>query len=267
MNLLEKMGNKWRGLADNLFFDNRMLLLIHRVFFRGMSLVVYKKRQLTFVVDFAGGDECGTRFCLTSDMYARYFKHLNPQRPVKVLDLGANGGGFVLSLCAGGFIIEQAVCVEMNPQTYTRLSFNLAYNRIAAVSVNAAIAGKSGTVDILDSRGSTSESMYQQHNTRTGTVTVSLTTLDSLVESHFGNGSDVLDLLKMDVEGAEYEVLLSNSCSSLGRFKYFLVEIHNHPSISIRDLLKRIGDLGFSGIENSPRCDHGVYFFENVKLL
>lgn len=270
LNPITQMGIKCRGIADNLFFDNWLLLLIQRLFFRGSSLVVYKKKQLRFIVDFAGGDASGTRYCLTSDMYSRYYKHWNQSRPLTVLDLGANGGGFLLSLCDRGFTIQQAVCVEMNPQLYTRLTFNLAYNHIAAVPVNAAVSARSGIVEIPDSHGGTGESIYQQRISTTKTVPVPLTTFDELVASHFGSSSDAaLDIVKMDVEGAEYEILLSTTCSSIRRFKYLLMEIHNNPtsSISINGLIEHIHRMGFSDFEDFPGCNQGVYLFRNIELL
>jgi FkbM family methyltransferase len=260
------LSTKWKGLAANLFFDNWPLLLIHRLLFRGMPLVVYRKKQLTFVVDFAGGDENGTRSCLTSDMYKRFFKHLESSRPMTLLDLGANGGGLALALCANGFIIQKAACVEMNCQTYTRLCFNLAYNHIPAVPVNAAVAAKNGSLELPDSPGNTGGSMYQRSDSQTRTVTVSLLTFDSIVHAHFANHDDILDLVKMDVEGAEYEILLSDSCGSLRRFKHLLMEIHPNPSTPVGELLTRIRSLGFSPVGDRPVPDDGVYFFQNMKL-
>jgi len=81
MKILANIGCKFNGVAYNLFFDNLPLLFLQRLFFRGMPLFVHEENQLTFLVDFTCDDENGTRFCLTSDMYARLLKHLEWSLP------------------------------------------------------------------------------------------------------------------------------------------------------------------------------------------
>ena len=89
--------HKFQGLAELLYFDNWPLLILHRAFFRSNPLTVYRKNGRDFLIDYEGGDHFGTRACIATDMYRRYFSVL-PQKPLRVLDIGANGGGFSLSL-------------------------------------------------------------------------------------------------------------------------------------------------------------------------
>lgn len=104
--------------------------------------MVYRKDGLDILVDHGGGDENGTRACIATDMYRRYLPLFNLPGPVRVLDLGANGGGFPLMLKLAGVSLARVVSIEMSPLTFSRLQLNLATNLgSTAVAINAAICG------------------------------------------------------------------------------------------------------------------------------
>ena len=260
------LSSKLRALRANLKFDNWPVAVLHRALFRREPLVVYRMHGVTFLVDFEGGDQCGTRECMVYDMYSRYFPHLPKNRPLTVLDLGANGGGFPLSLLAHSFAISKGVSVEMNPNTYTRLQFNLNYNaRSHCRCINAALAAKSGWIDLNNTKGSTGESMYSPLQGREEErVRVPLMTFDEIMSTHFGDGSsNVVDVCKVDVEGAEEEVLLSDTCRSLERVGFLVIEIHQ--TVDIAELKKRIVSHGFEEVD-ADKANGEVHFFRNVRL-
>jgi FkbM family methyltransferase len=262
-----KLFNKFRTLRDNVQFDNWPVLVLQRLLFRKERLIVYKKNCVIALVDFGGDDQNGTLMCLASDMYSRWFPHFSKQDPIAVLDLGANGGGFSLSLLAAGFVFSKCVCVEMNPNTYIRLQFNLKYNcRRNGIAINAAVAGRNGSVSIADSPGGTSDSIYL-NNPKAGIslVEVPLVTFDELANSHFGSDKKCfIDVCKMDVEGAEYEILHSDTCQSLLRTKFLIIEIHNGERAK---LMERICSLGFREVFADGNANDGVHCFENTKLI
>jgi hypothetical protein len=71
-----------------------------------------------------------------------------------------------------------------------------------------------------------------------GGVEVKTLTLQSLVGSH-----EVVDLLKIDAEGAEYETLPSASRDVLRRIRQ--IEMEYHPSGEPERLFRRLRDCGF----------------------
>jgi FkbM family methyltransferase len=262
-----KLFGKIQALRENLQFDNWPVAVMQRLFFRKEQLIVYRKNCVTALVDLGGDDQNGTRMCLASDMYSRWFSHFSKHRPLVVLDLGANGGGFSLSLLAAGYSFSKCVCVEMNPNTYIRLQFNLKYNcRRNGTAVNAAVAGRNGSVSIADCHGSTSGSIYlQSPNTGVSFVEVPLVTFDELATSHFGmDKNSFIDVCKMDVEGAEYEILHSDTCQSLLRTKFLIIEIHGGERAK---LMERICSLGFHDIAADGKPNDGVHCFENTKMF
>lgn len=257
------LHEKISGLAVNLKFDNRWPLLFQRIFHRKVPVAVYAKDGMSFITDFEGGDQGGIRHLLTSGMYSRHFGHMGKKQELTVLDLGANGGGFPFCLRDRKFTIKKAVCVEMNPHTYIRLLFNLDLNFPGtAVALNYAVAGKTGWLEIEDSRGSTGQSIYASKTGRPDSlVRVGMITLDQLVKDYFPTETGDLDILKIDIEGAEYEMLLSGNCSEIGRFRQIFIEIHPNPQVAREVLIERIISFGFQLTGPPDASDPDVYFF------
>jgi FkbM family methyltransferase len=81
-------------------------------------------------------------------------------------------------------------------------------------------------------------------------VTVAGTTLTSFLDRH---GISTVDLLKMDIEGAEFDVLESTSDSALLRIRQFTIEFHDFldssllPRVRITD--RRLRRLGFRRVK------------------
>jgi len=81
-----------------------------------------------------------------------------------------------------------------------------------------------------------------------------------------------VDLLKLDVEGAEYETLLEAPRDILARVKQVSVEFHpfdaRHPAdlARIRAVIDRLRELGFAGVRCSFR-GFGDYLFVNSLYL
>jgi len=252
----------------NFYFDNWPVVAFQRLFLRQARLLTFRRGQIEFVVDYSGGDQCGILPCLASDMYSRYFGLLERNRPLRILDLGANAGGFCLALLAGGFQFEKLVCVEMNRRTHSRLQFNLVQNLACeTVILHAAAGGQEGVVRVSDSPGGVSESIYGHEADREKTLEVPLVTFDGLVQSHFNHGPNpVIDICKMDIEGAEYEVFHSPNCTTFPRVKFLIIDIHPHPTATEADLVAKIQALGFAKLSQSAPGEENVYLFRNTRL-
>ena len=238
-----------------LYFDNWPLLMAQRVFDRQTGLVTYRKQGLEILVDHRGGDETGTRECIASDMYSRYLPSLENLENITVLDLGANGGGFPLMLCLHQIKIAKVVCVEMNPLTAQRLAVNLSLNvGSAGIAVNRAICDRishGSEIVMRASRGSTSESIFRDQTSEgTDSYSVPTTTLSALYSEYFANS--LIDICKVDIEGAEYEVFGSAPDDLVLKFRYILVELHDASKNP--EFLKRITTLGFRDITDDANC-------------
>ena len=253
-----RLSNKFEGLRSIAVFDNWPMLIMQRLFDRKAGLVTYRKAGFEILIDHRGGDENGTRECISSDMYRKYLGHMSLPQPAAVLDLGANGGGFPLMLAIEGVRLARTVCVEMNTLTCLRLGLNLANNfGPLAVAINAAVCGMPEQSEIMIelTRGSTSSSISNgQAKTGIPTVPVQTTTLQALYDKYFNGG--FIDICKVDIEGAEYEVFESTEDSVLQKIRYLLIEFH-HPS-ETPAFVERILRLGFSEITDRADSKTGA---------
>jgi FkbM family methyltransferase len=245
-----RIAQKLSGLKALLQFDNWPMLILARTFDRPTGLITYRKGPLEILVDHHGGDENGTRACLVSDMYRKHLSTLGTARPLSVLDLGANGGGFPLLLLLDGFEVAHAVCVEMNPSTALRLRVNLDTNLNGhAIGINAAVCGAAEEPEILleRSRGSTGLSIYEDRTPETENhVSVPTVTMSALCERHFPDTS--IDICKIDIEGAEYDALDATPDAVLNKIRNLIIEFHD--PVRTPHLVSRLQDAGFR--ETSP---------------
>jgi FkbM family methyltransferase len=203
-------------------------------------------------------------------MYKKYLGIMQLSGGITVLDLGANSGGFPLVLELAGIAIKKIVCVEMNRNTATRLNFNVTRNLDCDFKMlNVAVCGQRRDFELFLDRGGTSDSLYQDSGTaRTAgrKYMIRGITLDDIEREEF-NDPGVVDLCKMDVEGAEYEILSSPTHSLLKRVRYLIIEIHNRPGHSKNDLLRKLDELGFTEIEVSGVYnEQDVHLFKNANL-
>jgi hypothetical protein len=70
----------------------------------------------------------------------------------------------------------------------------------------------------------------------------------------------------MDIEGAEYEIILGEHQTSLARVRFLLIEIHPHPDHQAETLLDALRMLGFARVRVNPRSPEEVFLFENTQL-
>ena len=91
-----------------------------------------------------------------------------------------------------------------------------------------------------------------------------MVTLDGIVNSNFA-ADDVLDVAKIDVEGAEYEIFFSETSKTIARFGHIIIELHHNAKWTEANLIDRISSFGFELIPDPAHQDANVYFFERKK--
>jgi FkbM family methyltransferase len=256
--LVEWIRGKIYGFRALMVFDNWPSLLLQRLFLRE-SPAFYRKGRVIFLADHKGQDQGELRECFTTDMYSRFFS-LFPPNPLTILDLGANSGGFGVALSAEGFRIRRIVAVEITPRAFARLAFNLGYNfGCTATALNCGVCGCEGPIRVRDNLGWAGNSIYEKDDGSDDFVTVPGVTFDQLYRDYFKN--DKIDIAKIDIELAEYEILYSDTCRNLTQCEFVLIEIHPHPSLSTTTLIERIKKFGFELIaDGSPDCAW-IYLF------
>ncbi len=154
-----------------------------------------------------------------------------------VVDAGAHVGTFAATAAAHA---SWVVAVEPNPANLALLRANLERNGIQNVEVvEAALWPGEGEVQ-LDVTGPTSAGSVVSDGDG-ATLTVPTVDLDALVKR-----LGAVDLLKLDIEGAEFELLRAASPATLARIDTIVGELHlwADPS-SGDDLRRRLEGEGF----------------------
>jgi FkbM family methyltransferase len=139
------------------------------------------------------------------------------QDPRVIVDLGSNIGLSVLYL-ASRYPDARIVAVEADPTTFARLESNVGHLP-QVTAVHAAVSDRDGTMTLHSGARSWASSLVAS-NDRTNAHEVPAKTLDSLLQEI---DVDQVDLLKMDIEGAEAQVLRS---PALSRVDVTLFEFH-----------------------------------------
>jgi len=128
-----------------------------------------------------------------------------------------------------------------------------------------AVAGTSGVVTFYENPSQVSGSVCSGHiNVRCGAAEcyeVRAVTLTGLMDTV---GSSVIDLLKLDVEGCEYEVLAGLSPALAARIPQLVVEFHHHCITGVRGSATRqtIGHLADLGYASYTRDGLNYLFFQ-----
>jgi len=146
-------------------------------------------------------------------------------------DIGGNAG--VFTLLASAKLRSQGGCriftFEPTPWTHELLQRNLALNGVQdATVVHAALGKEVGTATLyVNATGSEGLNSLARPIRRDAHVVeevkVPVMPLDAVLRRH---GVDHVDLMKIDVEGAEWDVFLTTSDAMLGRIDQLVVEFH-----------------------------------------
>ena len=188
------------------------------------------------------------------EVYTRGMKFTLEENPV-VLDIGANVGFFTLyalSKLHGARVFSY----EPMPANFRQLKRNLLINAgRSAVCFQKAAAGRSGDITLHCSSGceyTTAASIYGAKR-RTETITVAAV---SLLDIFRENNLERCDLLKMDCEGAEFDILYNCPREIMDRIGNIVMEVHPKPGDreNIDSLEEWLNKMGFA----TRRSSHGL---------
>lgn len=161
-----------------------------------------------------------------------------------MFDLGANFGYYAITIASRLQGSCQIYAFEPNPNTMRRFQTNIALNGIRGVSpLEVGLSDEVGFARIVETPDH-SGAAYLRETAGSGLPTISL---DIFCEQ---NGIDRLDLIKMDIEGAELRAL-RGAVKTLKRFRPpLLIELNpetfEREGSSTRDVVVFLEDLGYA---------------------
>ena len=162
-----------------------------------------------------------------------------------VLDLGANIGLATLSLSRRLPPNTTFVCVEPSPASFALLEHNLRRNTPNAQAINAAATGEPTTITIREGANPALSSVERAGQNTGGRHLPGMTITEILDAS----GLARVDLVKLDVEGAERELFeVADTWSD--RVGAILAEIH--PPLTVEQAAGQLAAHGYRRLPLAP---------------
>lgn len=184
--------------------------------------------------------------------YRRYGFEIQPDWCV--LDVGAAPGDF--SVLAARAANSRLLAVEPFPESFALLNENLALNHVKnAQTLETALGKQGGTLkmDIVSGEPVKFTSREGSDSPETGAVTVFALSLAELLDKQ---AIASCNLLKLDCEGAEYDILLPASAETLARIERIVLEYHDtRPPHQHGELLTCLQAHGFQ-VQIFPNPTH-----------
>jgi FkbM family methyltransferase len=192
-----------------------------------------------------------------------------------VVDVGANWGYFTLIAARSVGATGRVLSMEPHPALHAQLQRNVLANGMANVTtVRIAAAAGSGALSLTGFEASGGNSgtsrLIAADDASANAFIVDTIDLDSLLGTH---GIDTVDLVKIDIEGAE-ALAIKGMAHGLAGHQYRHVVMEFHPTFlgahgcSIDDILAAMRNYGYRGwwIDHSPGAIRRAAYANRVEI-
>lgn len=173
--------------------------------------------------------------------------------PGAIIDIGANIGAFAMLAALNPE--SRIYAYEPVRSTFVQLQENVRRNGLESrVEVfNNAVAGRRETRTInVSPHGSPFSSLYGEGTGHAESI--ECVDLESVFTE---NSIERCDVLKLDCEGAEFEILQNAPSAILGRISEIWLECHEHDGLTAQTLIERLQSNGFR-VDQYHRTDDGL---------
>lgn len=153
-----------------------------------------------------------------------------------IMDLGAHVGCFsvYVALLNGS---AKIFSFEPDVRNFSLMKENLKLNHVrSVVAKNVAVGGFDGDGELFVSEDSHNHSLMGEGES----LKVSVRSFDGICKKF-----EKIDLVKMDIEGAEFEIFANISEVSLNRVGTFYIEYHEREGRSVDVIINRLKRAGF----------------------
>ncbi len=169
-----------------------------------------------------------------------------------ILDIGANTGLFALRM-KQLFPSGSVVCYEPFPSNFEQLKQTISANRLdSVVPIQKAVGARAGSARLyIHKRNVGGHSLYAEVASSNEYVDVEVLQIHSVLDRLQGE----VDLLKVDCEGAEFEILMALTAREAQQVRRVIVE----PTPKLYDVQELIAHMSSLGYVHHWR--QGLFFF------
>lgn len=238
------------GVSWAFRFTNPCEILLTRHLFRRKRTVIIEHGGLQMLIDSQTSDAQAVTEVLLEGMYDSAIRLAAENcSAFSYLNLGANIGAFdvrLFELLRGQCQRIAGVAVEMNPATHARLLLNLELNSLRSVhAMNAAAWDTAGVTNVRIEERDTGQKCGEDDGA--GGYSVPLVPWREL----FGKvATTPVDLVKIDIEGAERKVVPQITEADRRRIRFLVIETHG------ADVRQQVGThllaIGFQQENETP---------------
>lgn len=182
-----------------------------------------------------------------------------------ILDIGAHAGFFTL-YCRALNTKTRIICVEPEPKNVKFLNEHLKINKIQNTEVEpSALAEKTDKRELFVSPDSSFHFLLTEGEKTDSKITVDCLSLKDLCKKY---RIDSIDIIKMDIEGGEYELLKCWTEEEWAMIDNIIMEYHDYKSNKHEILRQILGENGFSVEEHPSKFENtmGFFFARNKKI-
>jgi FkbM family methyltransferase len=172
-----------------------------------------------------------------------------------ILDVGGQIGSFSLAM-AKALPKSRIQVYEASPTSASYVSRNIDANGLSSrVTVHSsAMSGEAGTFTFVDSGDASGHNGLTAPEGLGDEVTVPAVTFDEAVKTAGGS----VQLVKMDVEGAEYDIILKSDPASWADVRKVVMEYHPVQGHSLKELTDFLAAVGITEVRHEPGTRAGL---------
>lgn len=167
-----------------------------------------------------------------------------------VIDIGANSGLFTKLCLEHG--AEKVISVEPNKKCLKNLKHMFKNNENVFVIESGVSDKREKTIFYTTEKNSTigsfekSRVMNDYEESFVESSEINCITLEDIFNE---SKLDKVDLVKMDIEGAEYKIISSLTSETLSKINSFLIEYHDNQNGNLDNLISKLKNNGFEIIQ------------------
>ena len=216
------------------------------------------------IVLFRDGTKCILRDKSdATGFYENFFLKTNVGEDI-IIDVGAHVGFF--SIYAAKKASKGMVyAFEPSQESFRNLQRNIKLNNLDnVIAENYGILKNTGTAELFVNKNTSMLSSMFTSDSSSKKETVSVISLQEIIEKH---QIKKVDLLKLDCEGAEYEIILNLSKNILEKISKFSVETHPYvKNHNMKDLLKFFETNNFKTKIQKPILEYYMLHVFNARI-
>jgi len=240
------------------------------LFFADLALTNYAHTSRHFTYNFRDGTKLKVR-PFTTDKWVitdiwRHDPYWHEQYKLSsdpvLVDIGAHIGAWTIHM-SRRFSQAKVIAFEPIPATFELLTTNIKLNKLTnTTTINAAVSSQAGSLPLFyDSQHSAYSGSYPRHQHQQGAKLYAPAI--TLAEGMKRAAVDHIDLLKCDIEGAEFSLLPSLPTEILQRINNVSVEYHLFNGEQLSTLVDFFTNAGFRHLDTIPMLtDSGYVFFQ-----